>query len=76
MNVRSVVIQALSTNSGSIYIGGSDVDSTHAILLAAGASLTLEAPAGKVDPFIDLTAVYYDGATTADKINVFYLTNA
>lgn len=55
-------IQALYNNSGDIYIGKSDVDSTHCILLGPGdvAEFPLDHEAENV---------YYDGSVTGDKLN-------
>jgi hypothetical protein len=75
LTVRSCVIQALAANAGKIYVGGSDVDSTHGAHLSPGASLTLEAP-GDPTAYIDLTNVYVDAETNGDKVNVLYLERA
>ncbi len=75
LNVRSAIIQALTTNAGKLYVGGVAVDSTHCLTLDPGQSVTLELPG---DPLgeIDLTAVYLDAANSGDKANVLYMINA
>jgi hypothetical protein len=56
-------------------VGGSDVDSTHGIHLAAGASLVLEAP-GTPAAFIDLSTIWIDAANNDEYVNVLYLKRA
>lgn len=62
--VEGVVIQAPSTNTGNIYIGGSDVSST-----VYGAELQ---PGQMVGLAIDNTnKIYVDAATNGDDVSVF-----
>lgn len=68
LNVRSAVVQALATNTGVIYVGGSNVDSTHGVTLQPGESITLEVEGDH----LNLSSVYIDAATNGDKANVIY----
>lgn len=72
LTVRSCVIQALPGNTGVIYVGDVTVDSTHGVSLAAGQSISLEAP-GDPAAYIDLTQVYLDCSVNGEKANVLYL---
>jgi hypothetical protein len=73
--VKNVVVQAENGNTGLIYLGGSDVDSTNGYELSAGLGIALadlQSDIGKGD-YIDLAQVYVDAATNADAIRVLYL---
>lgn len=76
IQARSVVIYAAKTNAGAVYIG---VDNASAkigtgINLAAGESYTLEGDKQNGIPsMILLSSIYFDGATTGDKLVVQYL---
>jgi len=72
--VQSVLIIAAATNSGTVYVGDSDVTSTNGIPLAAEGHVRMTGPAlgkgGASD--LDLAQIYWDG-TTSDVITVSYL---
>jgi hypothetical protein len=74
--VRSLMIQAESTNTGVIYIGDITVSSTvKGATLTAGNSLTIEAPvmgqAGADD--LDLASIYIDSSVNGDKVSVLFI---
>lgn len=63
--MNSVVIQALAANTGIVYIGGSDVDSTHGFPLAAGASVAMDTSS--------LGGLYGFALKATDKVAVLYV---
>lgn len=62
--LRALTIIAYSTNTGRIFYGGSDVDSSTQKGLQAGESMTFEAPA----PF-ELGSLYIDAGTNSDGVD-------
>jgi hypothetical protein len=73
----SVMIQAKSTNTGPIYIGGSTVSSTsYGARLTAGNSLSIEMPdmgmGGSYE--VDLSEIYIDAGTNGEGVSVVYYT--
>lgn len=70
-----VVISAPSANSGSIYIGDSNVASNRYLaVLSPGQRMSIEAgnESGGTD-MLDLAEIYFDGDTTNDDIQVGYI---
>jgi hypothetical protein len=63
-----VTIIAKSGNSGRIFIGGSDVDSSTGRGLSAGDSISIEP--GK-SHHVDLSAIYIDASSSADGVDFF-----
>jgi len=63
--VDSVTIKAKSANTGDIYVGGSDVDSTHGIVLDAGQA---------VNNMVcdDLINVYVDSSVNGEGVEYIY----
>jgi hypothetical protein len=73
IQVKSVVISALSTNSGSVYVGGASVSSTRfAKKIAADGTFSISVEMNRNADYLDLRDIYWDG-TTGDKINVGYI---
>lgn len=68
--VRSLTVIAKTTNSGQVYVGGSDVASTTNDGLAPGDAL--EVPA---DTWIDLNDIYIDVDTGGEGVD-FYAVKA
>jgi hypothetical protein len=72
---QTVIVTALPANTGAIYIGDSTVSSTKAAcVLAPGNSQIIPAVdvGGGLSDF-DLSAWYFDGLTTGNKLHVGYL---
>ena len=59
-----VAIIAKSTNTGNVYVGGSTIDSTRGIPLAASESISL--------PASDLSLVYIDVDTNGEGVTFAY----
>ena len=53
-----------NANTGVMYIGGSDIDSTHRRTLEKGETFSMFN--------VDLSTVYFDGANTSDDLQVVY----
>lgn len=53
-----------NANTGVMYLGGSDQDSTHQITIEKGETFTLF--------HVDLSTVYFDGANTNDDLQLIY----
>ncbi len=73
--VRSFVIQAKSTNTGVVYVGGSDVlaSSANGIALTAGGSIAFVAVGERKDVnMYNLTNFWVDSTASSDKILVTY----
>lgn len=72
----SVIIQGLAGNTGNIYVGGSDVSSALCMVeLDAGVAITLSAAdLGPEAGLIDIKDIWIDAGTSADGVNVGYLT--
>lgn len=58
--VKSVIITAQPTNTGNIYVGGSNVDSNNGNILAAGRSITFELK--------DLNKIYIDADVSGEGV--------
>ncbi len=75
--VRAVIVQAEISNTGHIYIGGSDVSSAdYGVLLAATTNEALVLSAeqlGAREGRIDLMDVWIDSAQNGDGGSVLYL---
>ena len=56
-----VAIRANDDNTGSIYVGGSDVDSSNGFVLSAGESVALQVA--------DVSDVYIDADTTGEGVS-------
>ena len=73
---KTIMIQAESSNTGIIYIGDSSVSSSdYAVELAAGNSVSIEAPPigpGQVEE-LDLADIYIDASVSTDGVSVGYL---
>lgn len=63
---NSVIISALLTNTGTMYIGGATVDSTNGIPLDPGDAVVIE-----ID---DLNVIYVDSSVNAEGVTYNYLT--
>ena len=75
---EAVIITAATGNTGTIYIGDSNVASNRfALELDAGIAGTIDSPTAKGgSDMFDLKDIYFDGGTTGDDINVAYLQRA
>lgn len=72
----AVHIQAATTNTGLIYVGGSSLDATHRGLeLSPGAGVEITGPSiGGIEEELFLSEVKIDAATSGDKVLVTYFT--
>lgn len=71
-----VLIEADTANTGTVYIGESDVAAAKCLTLAPGQSLEISLDGNRADkdlPYIDLSEIYFDGTVTGDKINVAFI---
>lgn len=68
--VVAVFLSVPAANTGSIFVGDSNVSTTRGIELAKGTNLRIDAPEGQ---FLDIYNMWFDAATTGDKLNVSYL---
>ena len=74
INVEAALIYADSANVGTIFIGGSTVDSTNGIPLAAGHALPVGSDRSHgATSDIDLKSIFFDGTNTSDKVRVMYM---
>lgn len=73
--VISVYIEALKTNTGVIYVGGSDVSSTKYIAaLSAGVGFGISTDArGRLGGEFELSSLWFDSSVSAEKVQVTYL---
>ncbi len=72
-HATTVIIQALTGNTGNVYIGDSTVASTLGLMLAPGASITLNADTdleNEDKTYIDVADIWVDAATNANKVNI------
>jgi hypothetical protein len=67
----AVVIQALPTNTGNIFVGDSTVASTNGLILTPGDIIVIDP---EEENELNLSDVYVDAATNADKVRVAYMT--
>jgi hypothetical protein len=68
-----VIIQALTGNTGNIFVGDVTVASTLGMALAPGANLTLNVDANLENEwktYLDLADIYLDTATNGNKANI------
>jgi len=75
--VIAAEVQAKVTNTGSIYLGGSDVSSTNGRVLTAGQTFLisgLDSPSEKSKNVIDLVAFYIDSSVSGEGVIVTYVT--
>lgn len=74
--VTTVIIQALTGNTGNVFIGDVTVASTLGLALAPGASITLNADQdleNEDKTYLDLADIYVDAATNANKVNILVI---
>lgn len=62
--IKSIYIRATSTNTGNIYVGGSDVSSANGIALAANDSVEID--------IADLATVYIDSDVNGEGVGFTY----
>jgi len=53
LDIYVVTIKAKSTNTGLIYVGDGDVDSTHGFILGAGEEVSIFVDTDDTNPYID-----------------------
>lgn len=68
--VIAIFLAVPASNTGSIFIGDVNVSTTRGIEMAKGTNLRIDAPEGD---FLDIYNMYFDAATSGDKLNVSYL---
>lgn len=68
--VRSVVLQASTTNVGSVAIGDSSVDLSNGMLLGPGDSMTLAAESDPKYGEFDLSEVFIFSGSTGNVVKV------
>ena len=61
----SITMKALLTNTGSVYVGDSSVDSSNGFILAAGDALALD--------ISDLATIYLDADVNGEGVSFIYL---
>lgn len=69
----TVIIQALTGNTGNCYVGDSTVAAALGLQLAPGASITLNADQdleNEDKTYIDLADIWVDAATNGNKVNI------
>jgi len=69
----TVIIQALTGNTGNVFLGDVTVASTLGLALAPGVHITISADSdleNEDKTFIDLADLYVDTATNNNKVNV------
>lgn len=64
--IQSVTVKALSTNSGTIYVGNSGVSSSNGFQLAAGDTISLD--------LVDLSTVYIDASANTQSVTYLAVT--
>ena len=64
--LRSITIRAKSGNTGSIWIGGSTIDTTISSGLGGGEGIEFVSPTG-----IDVSLIYIDGGTATDGVDYY-----
>lgn len=64
----AVLLVAKAANTGQVYVGGSDVDSSTNAGLDAGDSLEIEPSRGKG---VDLSAIFIDVDTSAEGVDFY-----
>lgn len=68
--VVKIYLSAPAANTGTIYIGDSDVSTSRGIALIKGETMEISAPQGE---YLDIHNIWADAATSGDKVNVAYL---
>lgn len=68
--VIAIFLSVPAANTGSIFVGDSNVSTIRGLELPKGTNLRIDAPQGD---FLDIYNMYFDAATTGDKLNVSYL---
>lgn len=74
--VSSIIVQALPSNSGSIFIGDSSVTSSKGIVLTAGSAVEIQADSYEGDSdfsVIDVAGIYIDASANGDGVAISYL---
>jgi len=73
--VKSVTIQAERSNTGTIYVGDSNVVSTaYGVALGAGDSVTISGDQyGSHPNKVKLSTIYLDTSVNGDGVSYFYL---
>ncbi len=68
------LIQAASTNTGTIYVGGDNLDATHrGCEIAPGDAISIEGPMiGGIEEEFDLSEIKIDSVSSGDKVLVSY----
>ncbi len=64
VGIKEIVIQALGSNSGEIYIGNSSVDSSNGVVLWARGSISLNPG--------DLKDIYIDSSINGEGVKFLY----
>lgn len=71
---REVVIQALPTNAGYIYLGDDTVAAANGIILEPGKSIVITDMMGRsAEEFVDLVNIYLDTNMSGDAVRVLYM---
>ncbi len=76
LNVEAVVFSCPSTNTGLTWVGGSSVSSSRFVkAISPGDSFCMAVNVSDQSDssFIALDSIYWDAATTGNKLNVGYL---
>ena len=72
--ITTLIVNADSTNAGTIYIGDSSVDSTNGIEVQPGDIVPISAdPRSKYGEEVFLSDFYIDAATNGDKARISYI---
>lgn len=74
--MSQVVIQALPSNTGNIYIGNSSVDGSQGGVLPAGVAMEIQADSYEGDSdftVIDLSSIFIDADTNGEGVSICYL---
>lgn len=69
----SLIITAEASNSGSLYVGDSNVTTTNGIPIEPGNTLTLATPERDRYTEIDLADIYIITGTSSNKARISYL---
>lgn len=74
-NVTSIVIQANPANTGYIYVGASDVDSSNGIRLSAAEKLAITCDdRNQGGDLLDLNKLYVDSNVNGEGVRFMYIT--
>jgi len=69
--VVSLSIQASSSNTGVIYVGGPTISSTRGVALSAGDTLAL-LPMARQNEYYDLRSIWLDASVSAEGVTYAY----